>query len=51
MRVITVRKHQRRIKGEKRPVLKNKRDSKLGKRVKKQKRKVRRGPVIDPEGY
>ncbi len=51
MRVITVRKHQRRIKGKKRPVLKNKRDSKLGKRVKKQKRKVRRGPVIDPEGY
>ena len=51
MRVITVRKHTRRIQGKKRPVLKKKRDSRLGKRVKKPKRKVRRGPVIDPEGY
>ena len=51
MRVITVRKHTRRIQGKKRPVLNNKRDSKLGKRVKKQKRTVRRGPVIDPDGY
>ena len=44
MRVITVRKHTRRIQGKKRPVLKKKRDSRLGKRVKKPKRKVRRGP-------
>ena len=51
MRVITVRKHTRRIQGKKRPVLKKKRDSRLGKRVKKPKRKVRRGSVIDPEGY